>query len=88
MKKFTLALYITPLCGYCHRVMYVIDQLGLEVEIRDITTSRHDIEELYHARQRTTVPVLRIMGEDGDQWMPESRDIVSYLQQINTELRD
>ena len=83
-----LALYITPLCGYCHWVISAIEQLGLDVEIRDITTNRTDLEDLYRARQRTTVPVLRIMSEEGDQWMPESRDIVAYLQQIRAEFTD
>jgi len=82
MNKNTLALYITPLCGYCHWVMSAIEQLGLDVEIRDITTNRDDLEALYKARQRTTVPVLRITSKEDDQWMPESRDIVAYLQTL------
>ncbi len=75
-----LALYITPLCGFCHYVMSAIDQLGLDVEIRDITTNRADMMALFQARQRTTVPVLRITTDEEDRWMPESRDIVQYLQ--------
>lgn len=75
-----LALYITPLCGFCHYVMSAIDQLGLDVEIRDVTVNRSDMMELFQARQRTTVPVLRITIDDEDRWMPESRDIVQYLQ--------
>lgn len=82
MSQKNLALYITPLCGYCHWVMSAIEQLGLEVEIRDITTNRDDLEDLYRARQRTTVPVLRITSEEDDRWMPESRDIVAYLQTL------
>ncbi len=80
-----LALYITPLCGFCHYVMSAIQELGLEVEIRDITADRNDLEDLYQARQRLTVPVLRITTEESDQWMPESRDIVAYLQQLKQE---
>ena len=84
MKKSSHALYITPLCGYCHWVISAIEQLRLDVEIRDITTNRDDLEDLYRARQRTTVPVLRISSEEEDQWMPESRDIVAYLKTLVT----
>ena len=77
-----LALYVTPLCGFCHYVMSAIRQLGLEVEIRDITANRDYLVALYHARGRTTVPVLRITTPQGEQWLPESRDIVRYLQDL------
>ena len=75
-----LALYVTPLCGYCHYVISTIKELGLEVEIRDVMADQKDLEDLYKARNRTTVPVLRITDNGEDQWMPESRDIVEYLQ--------
>ena len=75
-----LALYVTPLCGYCHYVIGTIKELGLEVEIRDVMADQRDLEDLYKARNRTTVPVLRITDNGEDQWMPESRDIVEYLQ--------
>ena len=75
-----LALYVTPLCGYCHYVISTIKELGLEVEIRNVMENREDLEDLYNARHRTTVPVLRITKDGEDQWMPESRDIVEYLQ--------
>ena len=80
MPQPKLALYVTPLCGFCHYVMSVIRQLGLEVEIRNIAADRNDLEDLFNARGRTTVPVLRITSQEGDKWMPESRDIVQYLQ--------
>jgi len=75
-----LALYVTPYCGYCHYVIGTIKELGLDVEIRNVMADRNDLEELYQARNRTTVPVLRITENGKDQWMPESRDIVQYLQ--------
>ena len=75
-----LALYVTPYCGYCHYVIGTIKELGLDVEIRNVMADRNDLEELYQARNRTTVPVLRITENGKDQRMPESRDIVQYLQ--------
>ncbi len=78
-----LALYVTPMCGYCHYVMSTIQDLGLEVEIRNVYADKKDLEDLYNARKRTTVPVLRITTDKEDRWMPESRDIVEYLQGLN-----
>lgn len=76
-----LALYYFDGCPFCMRVRRAIDELGLAVELRDIYADRKDLEELREARGRTTVPVLRITGADGeDRWMPESADIVRYLQ--------
>jgi glutaredoxin 2 len=49
------------------------------VEIRNVYADRKDLEDLYNARKRTTVPVLRITTDEEDRWMPESRDIVEYL---------
>ena len=81
-----LALYVTPMCGYCHYVMSIIQQLGLDVEIHNIMADRNSLEALYTARGRTTVPVLRITGNSEDRWLPESRDIVEYLQGLKIDL--
>ncbi|NOQ85144.1 MAG: hypothetical protein GQ551_14145 [Myxococcales bacterium] len=80
-KTDRLALYHFDSCPFCMRVRRVIDELGLDVELRNIYEDKTHLEELREARGRTTVPVLRIMGADGeDRWMPESADIVRYLQ--------
>ena len=75
-----LALYHFEACPFCARVRRVVDELGIEVELRDIHADRSSLEELRQARGRTTVPVLRITSADGEErWMPESADIVRYL---------
>jgi glutathione S-transferase len=59
----------------------VIDRLGIDVELRDIFENRTYLKELKEARGRRTVPVLRITGASGEErWMPESADIVRYLE--------
>ncbi|MBW2222756.1 MAG: glutathione S-transferase N-terminal domain-containing protein [Deltaproteobacteria bacterium] len=59
----------------------VIGELGLDVEMRNIYEDKTRREELREARGRTTVPVLRITSGDGQvRWMPESADIIRYLQ--------
>ncbi len=73
-------LYHSDLCGYCWKVRGVIDDLGVEVELRDIGASRDHASELREARGRTTVPVLRRVDAQGQSdWMPESGDIIAYL---------
>jgi glutaredoxin len=77
----SLALYYYPYCGYCRRVTEVIDRLGIKVELRDILKVPQHREDLLSARGRQTVPVLRCSdGQGHDRWMPESRDIIAYLE--------
>ena len=79
--KEKLALYHYEGCPFCSIARRPIEALGLEVELRDILQNPAYREELASARGRTTVPVLRITGADGeDRWMPESRDIVHYIE--------
>lgn len=75
-----LSLYHFSGCPFCRRVRGVIDELGLDVELRSIHEDKKYMEELQKVRGRTTVPVLRITSADGqDRWMPESADIIRYL---------
>jgi len=77
-----LALYYFDGCPFCSMVRSAIDRLGIEVELRDIFQDPQHRDDLVRTRGRATVPVMRITSPNGeDRWMPESRDIVSYLQQ-------
>ncbi len=76
-----LALYMTPFCPFCIYVKTAIAQLGLDVEMRNIYEQQY-FDELLVARQRATVPVLRITDNEQEAWLPESRDIVAYLKQL------
>jgi glutaredoxin len=79
--KDQLALYYFDSCPFCVRVLRAIDTLGLDVELRNIYEVPDYLKELRDVRGRTTVPVLRITSANGeDRWMPESADIVRYLQ--------
>jgi len=76
-----LALYYFDGCPYCAIAIAAIDRLGIDVELRDIFADQKYRDELIGARGRATVPVLRIGSPDGEErWMPESRDIVHYLE--------
>ena len=81
--KDKLVLYHSHSCPFCAFVRSAIDRLGLDVELREIFEDSRYREELVAARGRATVPVLRITSPDGEErWMPESRDIVRYLEMM------
>jgi glutaredoxin 2 len=74
-KPIELTLFKYDACPFCQRVMGVIDELGITVEMRD---TRRDPEARRQAVQlggRTQVPMLLVNGEP----MYESSDIVHYL---------
>lgn len=76
-----LALYQYMSCAFCARVRAAIDALGVEIELRDTRMNPDFSDEVLEATGRMTVPVLRIESEDGSvEWMPESQDIIAYLQ--------
>ncbi len=74
-----LALYYYDACPFCRRVLRVIDELGVDVERRDILRNPEHRTDLIAARGRQTVPVLRCTWDGGERWMPESSDIIAYL---------
>ncbi len=82
-----LALYHSQSCPFCAFVRSAIDRLGLDIELREIFDEPRYRDELIEARGRATVPVLRITSPDGvERWMPESRDIVRYLEMMSERL--
>ena len=75
-----LSLYGYPQCPFCNRVLNAIEQLGLEIPLRNTMQDASYRTAVVEALGRGTVPVLRIDGDDGDtNWMPESVDIIRYL---------
>lgn len=79
-----LALYYSRSCPFCSLVTKAIDRLGIDVELREVYDEPAYRDELVAARDRATVPVLRITSPDGEErWMPESRDIVRYLESLS-----
>ncbi len=79
-KAADLSLYHYDGCFYCGRVRKALERLGVEVELRNIHAEPRHLADLLAARGRQTVPVLRIQKPEGDEWMPESSDIVRYLE--------
>ena len=77
-----LSLYYRDWCGYCYFVKRNLNNFDVDVEIRDINKNPAYRNELFSATGRGTVPVLRREFSDGrTEWMPESIDIIKYLQE-------
>lgn len=74
-----LALYYIPSCPFCAQVIDVVEDLGLEITLRDIWRDEQARCDLLDARSRATVPVLRCTAGEVDRWMPESSDIIAFL---------
>lgn len=78
-----LTVYHFESCPFCRMVRSEIEDLGLDVELRDIFDNAQYRDELVSARGRPTVPVLRITSPDGEErWMPESHAIMRYLESL------
>ena len=80
MSEPKLTLYHFDSCPFCQRVRHAAHSLGLDIPLADIHASPQHRQELAEARGRTTVPVLKIEDGDHTTWLPESADIVRYLQ--------
>jgi len=70
---------------YCNRVLRAVEHLGLEIEVRNIWQNPDYDKLLYQATGRRSVPVLEISDENNPStWVPESGEIVRYLEQTST----
>ena len=75
------ALFARPFCGYCYRVMLAARELGVDVDIHDIWADGESKQQLIEETGGSRVPVLRYREDSGEtRWMPESRDIVAWLE--------
>jgi len=84
MTQPKLALYNSDACWFCARVRQTIQQLGLEIEIRDAVGNNTHREALLAGGGKTQVPCLRIEDEKGNvRWMYESADICRYLEELH-----
>jgi glutathione S-transferase len=83
----TFALYHYDSCPYCSKTRRSIDELGVEVELRNIKLNHQHQLELLQGGRKTQVPCLRIGKLTGEsQWLYESDDIIDYLSRYQKEL--
>ncbi len=76
----TLELYELAGCPYCAKVKEKLDDLGLEYESHMVPSSHEERDEVEAVSGQTGVPVL-VDEDHGIDGMPESDDIVEYLEQ-------
>ena len=76
----TLTLYVLPGCPFCAKVERKLDELGLEYETIEVPRAHAERDEVERVSGQTGVPVL-VDDEHGVEGMPESDDIVSYLEE-------
>ncbi|QCC51096.1 glutathione S-transferase N-terminal domain-containing protein [Halapricum salinum] len=76
----TLELYELDGCPYCAKVTKKLDELGLDYESHKVPRSHSERTEVKDISGQTGVPVL-VDTEHGVDGMPESDDIVAYLEE-------
>ena len=76
----SLALYHLARCPFCIRTRKVIDELSLDIELRDIQSNTDYRAELVQFGGKVQVPCLRIEKNDHSiDWLYESEDIIHFL---------
>jgi len=75
-----LVLYELEGCPYCAKVKEKLSELGLDYESRMVPRSHGERTEVREVSGQTGVPVL-VDEAHGVEGMPESDDIVDYLEE-------
>ncbi|MFB6071369.1 MAG: glutathione S-transferase N-terminal domain-containing protein [Halobacterium sp.] len=76
----TLELYKLPGCPYCAKVEEKLAELDLEYVEHEVPSAHGERTEVEAVSGQTGVPVL-VDTEHGVEGMPESDDIVGYLEE-------
>jgi glutathione S-transferase len=74
-----LELYELPGCPYCAKVKTKLDELDLSYTSHEVPSSHSARTEVERVSGQTGVPVL-VDNSNGIEGMPESDDIVEYLE--------
>jgi glutathione S-transferase len=72
-----LELYQFESCPYCSKVRKKLTELGIDVKLRQV--DKNDRSRVEEVSGQTNVPVL--VDPNRDTTMPESDDIVDYLEE-------
>ena len=86
-KPKSISLYHYEQCPFCAKTRRAIDELDLDVELKDIKKNHKFCIELFEGAHQAQVPCLCIKQLNGDdQWLYESDDIINYLAYQQNEL--
>jgi glutaredoxin len=75
-----ITLYELPGCPYCAKVIDKLNELDLEYDSIEVPSAHSERGEVEEVSGQTGVPVI-IDEEHGIEGMPESDDIVEYLEE-------
>jgi glutaredoxin len=78
LKKYSLYQYMA--CPFCIKVRRALHRLNLQMEIRDAKEAPHKAD-LNLGGGRSMVPCLRIEEDGQVNWMYESSEIITFLDQ-------
>ncbi|GGL48839.1 glutathione S-transferase N-terminal domain-containing protein [Halocalculus aciditolerans] len=79
MSEPDLELYVLPGCPFCAKVETKLDELDLDYEEHTVPSPHPERTEVEKVSGQTGVPVL-VDNTNGIEGMPESDDIVEYLE--------
>ncbi|PSQ17271.1 glutaredoxin [Halobacteriales archaeon QS_8_69_26] len=79
MTEPDLELYDLPGCPFCAKVKRKLDELDLEYTKHEVPRSHSERTEVEDVSGQTNVPVL-VDNTNDVEGMPESDDIVAYLE--------
>lgn len=77
--QMAIDLYERPRCSYCAKVRRTLEALDLEYDAHTVPAARFQRDEVEALTGQTSVPVLVDLDHDVT-GMPESDDIVAYLE--------
>ena len=80
------SLYQFHACPFCVKVRRALHRLNVNIELRDAKTEDYGNELLKEGGKRK-VPCLRVEEGGKVQWMYDSKNIITYLQQIFDETK-
>ena len=74
-----LTLFYKPTCPFCQRVLGVTEDMGIEMDLKDVSADTAILDELIEKGGKKMVPFL----EDTERGvsMYESGDIIAYLEE-------
>jgi glutaredoxin 3 len=72
-------LYYKPTCPFCQRVLQMSENLGVELELKDISEDESAADELVEKGGKRQVPFL-VDSETGES-LYESSDIIDYMRE-------
>lgn len=75
-----ITMYELPGCPYCAKVRSKLDDLELDYDIIEVPRSHDERTEVEKVSGQTGVPVI-VDEAHGVEGMPESDDIVEYLEE-------